>query len=85
MHLKYDYVNVESKLQALVYDILPWRRVPESDARSVCRVLSIETVGMKLNFFLREIESEKQTDRMGTGKRGRGVSDGRIQRHQLML
>ena len=24
------------KLQALVYDILPWRKVPESDARSVC-------------------------------------------------
>ena len=24
-----------SKLQALVYDILPWRKVPESDARSV--------------------------------------------------
>ena len=23
------------KLQALVYDILPWRKVPESDARSV--------------------------------------------------
>ena len=23
------------RLQALVYDILPWRRVPESDARSV--------------------------------------------------
>ena len=26
---------VEPKLQALVYDILPWRKVPESDARSV--------------------------------------------------
>ena len=23
------------KLQALVYNILPWRKVPESDARSV--------------------------------------------------
>ena len=23
------------RLQALVYDILPWRKVPESDARSV--------------------------------------------------
>ena len=26
---------VSAKLQALVYDILPWRKVPESDARSV--------------------------------------------------
>ena len=24
-----------AKLQALVYDILPWRKVPESDVRSV--------------------------------------------------
>ena len=28
------------KLQALVYDILPWRKVPESDARSVGLALS---------------------------------------------
>ena len=28
------------KLQALVYDILPWRKVPESDARSVERRMS---------------------------------------------
>ena len=28
-----DYVC--DKLQALVYDILPWRKVPESGARSV--------------------------------------------------
>ena len=28
-------VKVQYKLQALVYDILPWRKVPESDARSV--------------------------------------------------
>ena len=28
-----------SKLQALVYDILPWRKVPESDARSVASLL----------------------------------------------
>ena len=28
------------KLQALVYDILPWRKVPESDARSVVSTLS---------------------------------------------
>ena len=27
--------TVRTKLQALVYDILPWRKVPESDARSV--------------------------------------------------
>ena len=27
------------KLQALVYDILLWRKVPESDARSVLRTL----------------------------------------------
>ena len=27
---------VEDELQALVYDILPWRKVRESDARSVC-------------------------------------------------
>ena len=27
--------TVASKLQALVYDILPWRKVLESDARSV--------------------------------------------------
>ena len=31
------YACVVSKLQALDYDILPWRKVPESDARSVCR------------------------------------------------
>ena len=29
-------VSVTPKLQALVYDILPWRKTPESDARSVC-------------------------------------------------
>ena len=29
------YVCVCVKLQALVYDILPWRKVSESDARSV--------------------------------------------------
>ena len=29
-------VCVWVKHQALVYDILPWRKVPESDARSVC-------------------------------------------------
>ena len=29
--LRYD---LRGKLQALVYDILPWRKVPESDARS---------------------------------------------------
>ena len=28
-------VTLGVKLQALVYDILPWRKVPESDARSV--------------------------------------------------
>ena len=28
-------LGVRSRLQALVYDILPWRRVPESDVRSV--------------------------------------------------
>ena len=27
--------NLPPKLQTLVYDILPWRKVPESDARSV--------------------------------------------------
>ena len=29
-------VSVSRKLQALVYDILTWGKVPESDARSVC-------------------------------------------------
>ena len=28
-------VNIQPKLQALVYDILPWRKAPEGDARSV--------------------------------------------------
>ena len=28
-------VSLPFKLQALAYDILPWRKVPESDARSV--------------------------------------------------
>ena len=29
---------VDAKLRAAVYDILPWRKMPESDARSVGRV-----------------------------------------------
>ena len=29
------------KLQALVYDIFPWRKVPESDARSVLSALTL--------------------------------------------
>ena len=49
-------VIVTPKLQALVYDILPWRKMPESDARSVCysytplpvRCLSTARVGLLL-------------------------------------
>ena len=42
---------MRSKLQALVYDILLWRKVPESDARSVSAPLShvIPNVHMVLN------------------------------------
>ena len=34
------YVCPPVKLQALVYDILPWRKVSESDARSLCALQS---------------------------------------------
>ena len=41
------------KLQALVYDILPWRKVPESDARSVgCEEEERRT---SLGLFAREV------------------------------
>ena len=35
------------KLQALVYDILPWRKVPESDVRSVKHAIQ-KSSGMNL-------------------------------------
>ena len=34
--------RVACKLQALVYDILPWRKVLESDARSVGSLVGAE-------------------------------------------
>ena len=34
------------KLQALVYDILFWRKVPESDARSVAAMLAQLSAGV---------------------------------------
>ena len=34
-------VKINTKLQALVYDILSWRKVPESDARSVDKHVSL--------------------------------------------
>ena len=34
-------VIVTPKLQALVYDILPWRKMPESDARSVGMAMKV--------------------------------------------
>ena len=37
------------KLQAPVYDILPWRKVPESDARSVHRTAT-STLTQLLNY-----------------------------------
>ena len=38
--------NCHAKLQALVYDIPPWRKVPESDARSVLSVLTLILVSV---------------------------------------
>ena len=35
-------INYPPKLQALVYDILPSRKVPESDARSVIHTLTVK-------------------------------------------
>ena len=53
--LTFDLVSEERrKLQALVYDILPWRKVPESDARSVektCTLPPSWLIGMWV-FFL---------------------------------
>ena len=44
-------VKVQYKLQALVYDILPWRKVPESDARShcVCQCVSVSVVCVRVS------------------------------------
>ena len=55
--LTFDLVSEERrKLQALVYDILPWRKVPESDARSVektCTLPPSWLSGMGGIFFYR--------------------------------
>ena len=41
LHGHRKIVCTGSKLQALVYDILPWRKVPENGARSVHRKLTL--------------------------------------------
>ena len=50
------------KLQALVYDILPWRKVPESDARSVG--LALSAIFQLLRGEIEErVEGDKGRDR----------------------
>ena len=46
------YHSPSLKLQALVYDILPWRKVPESDARSVSLSMTVKILGVLLDSTL---------------------------------